>query len=305
MFVYNFHLPQEGKNPMRNEPGMLRRWFLGGALALAASAALPAVAARTGAKRVFGIVPYLPARRLVGLYAPLKPVFEGVLGQEVELSSAPSYAEHLARVRAGHYDIVADALIHARLAQRESGHVPLARTLAPLEPVLAVRADAPVQTLEQLKWGVIAIALTDRSASLGVIGLRFLRDQNRVAGRDFRLVLSGTHANSLQLLLAGEVEAVIVSRTALAQVDASLAAQARVLMPLGRGLSAVVYHVAPRLGSLAPALAKALLDFAAQPAGQSFVAALGHRGLTPATDADMKALDPLVVELHRQMREES
>lgn len=289
---------------MRNEQGMLRRRFLGGALALAASAALPA-AARTGAKRVFGIVPYLPARRLVSLYAPLKPVFEGVLGQEVELSSAPDYAEHLARLRAGHYDIVADALIHARLAQRELGHVPLARTLAPLEPLLAVRADAPAQTLEQLNWGAIAVAVTDRSASLGVIGLRFLRDQNRVVGRDFRLVLSGTHANSLQRLLAGEVEAAIVSRTALAQVDASLAAQARVLMPLGRGLSAVVYHVAPRLGSLAPALAKALLDFAAQPAGQSFVAALGHRGLAPATDAEMRALDPLVVELHRQMREES
>ncbi len=295
---------------MRNERSevfgvsSLRRRLLGGTLALAASAALPA-AAQTGAKRVFGIVPYLPARRLVELYAPLKPAFESVLGQEIQFSSAPDYAEHLARLRAGYYDIVADGLIHARLAQRELGHVPFARTLASLEPVLAVRAEAPVQTLEQLKWGAIAIAVTDRSASLGVIGLRFLRDQNRVAGRDFRLVLSGSHANSLRRLLAGEVEAAIVSRTALAQVDASLAAQARVLLPLGRGLSAVVYHVAPRLGSQAPALAKALFDFAAQPAGQSFIAALRHRGLVPVTDAEMQALDPLVVELHRQLREES
>lgn len=293
---------------MRNEQGMLRRRFLGGMLALSASSALPAAAQMQPAqpaRMVFGIVPYLPARRLIELYAPLQPVFEGVLGQEVRFSSAPNYAEHLARMRAGHYDIVADALIHARLAQRELGHVPLARTLAPLEPVLAVRADAPVQTVEQLKWGAIAIAVTDRSASLGLIGLRFLHDLNRVAGRDFRLVISGTHANSLQRLLAGEVEAAIVSRTTLAQVDVALTSRVRVLMPLGRGLSAVVYHVAPRLGSLAPALAKALLDFAAQPVGQSFVAALGHLGLAPATDAEMKALDPLAVEFYRQMREES
>ena len=64
---------------MGNERGAWRRRFLTGTLALAASAALPAPA-QTRAQRVFGIVPYLPARRLVGLYAPLKPVFESVLG---------------------------------------------------------------------------------------------------------------------------------------------------------------------------------------------------------------------------------
>jgi len=288
---------------MGNERGAWRRRFLTETLALAASAALPAPA-QTRAQRVFGIVPYLPARRLVGLYAPLKPVFESVLGQEVELSSAPNYAEHLARLRAGRYDIVADALIHARLAQRELGHLPLARTLAPLEPLLVVRKDAPAKTLQALKWGAIALAVTDRSASLAVIGLRYLRDHGWTAGRDFRLVVTGTHANSLQRLLAGDVEAAIVSRTTLAQVDASLASRVRALAPLGRGLSAVVYHVAPRLASQATALARALLDFAATPDGQAFIAALGHQGLAPASPEEMQALDPLVVELYRQMREE-
>jgi hypothetical protein len=108
----------------------------------------------------------------------------------------------------------------------------------------------------------------------------------------------------LQRLLAGDVEAAIVSRTTLAQVDASLASQVRALAPLGRGLSAVVYHVAPRLASQATALARALLDFAATPDGQAFIAALDHQGLAPVSPEEMQALDPLVVELYRQMHEE-
>lgn len=281
-----------------------RRRFLTSTLAIAAAAWFPEVV-RAAARPVFGIVPYLPARRLVGLYAPLLPLVEGVLGQSVELTSAPNYAEHLARMRAGSYDIVADSMILARIAQRELGHVPLARTLAPLEPVLAVRADSGPTSLRGFKWGEVSIAVTDRTAALTVIGLRLLRDENRIPGRDYRLVVTDSHANSLQRLIAGEVEAAILSRTTLAQVDAALAAKARVLMPLGRGLAAVIYHVAPRLADKAPALSRALLDFAAQPAGQSFIAALGHQGLVPVTEAEMKALDPLVTELYRQMREEA
>lgn len=290
--------------PMHYDPSYPRRRFLAGALVAAATGWLPA-AVRAGERPVFAIVPYLPARRLVGFYSPLLPVIEGVLGQKVDLASAPNYAEHLVRMRAGAYDIVADAMIHARLAQRELGHVPLVRTQAPLEPVLVVRADVPEKSLKDFKWGAVAIAVTDRVASLGVIGLRFLRDAGRIAGRDFRLVTTGTHANSLQRLLAGDVEAAIVSRTTLAQVDAALAAKVRVLMPLGRGLAAVIYHVSPRLAHKAEALSRALFDFAAQPSGQTFIASLGHQGLVPVTDAEMQGIDPLVVELYRQMHEES
>lgn len=259
--------------------------------------------ARAQRPRVLGVVPYLPPRRLVALYAPLLPVLEEVLRTRLEIASAPDYDAHLSRLRSGAYDVVADGPIHARLAQRELRHVPVARSQAPLEPLLVVRADASVQRLSELPWGRMAIAVTDRAASLGVIGLRHLRDLGHVPGRDFRVVVSGTHANSLQRLVAGEVQAAIVSRTTLAQVDATLAAAARPLAPLGRGLSAIVYHVAPELREHAASVTQALLRFADQPAGRAFIATLGHQGLLPVTDAEMQALDPLVVELYRQSHE--
>ncbi|MFN6961775.1 MAG: phosphate/phosphite/phosphonate ABC transporter substrate-binding protein [Rhodocyclaceae bacterium] len=281
-----------------------RRRVLTGSLAIAAAGGLPA-AVRAAGRPVFAIVPYLPARRLVNLYAPLLPVIEGIIGQKVEMTSAPDYREHLSRLRAGGYDIVADSMIHARIAQRELGHVPIARTRAPLEPVLVVRADTTLVSLQGLRWGAIAIATTDRTASLAVIGLRFLRDAGHVAGRDYRLVVTGSHANSVQRLLAGDVEAAIVSRTTLAQIDAALAGRVRILTPLGQGLAAVIYHVAPRLAGEAPRLTRALLEFAAQPQGRTFVAALKHEGLVPVTADEMASLDPFVVEFYRQMREEA
>jgi len=284
---------------MQADQRWTRRGFLAAALTASAAGLLPAVASAR-ARPVFAVVPYLPTRRLVELYAPLLPVFSARLGQPVDIASAPDYTEHLRRMRAGDYDIVADSLIFARIAQREHGHVPIARTLAPLEPLLVVPVASALTGPHDIKGR--ALAVTDRTAALAVIGLRHLRDRNLVPERDFRLLVSNSHANSLHRLLAGEVAAAIVSRTALTQVAADLAAKVRVLAPLPTGLSAVVYHVAPRLAAQAPALSAALIDFAGQPAGQAFVAALGHQGLVPATAAEMQALDPLVVELYYQQR---
>lgn len=290
---------------MHTNPRGTRRSFLTAAMcATLASAAGLSSAAASARRPVFAIVPYLPARRLVSLYSPLLPIFEAALGQAVDIASAPGYPQHLERMRAGEYAIVADSLILARIAQREHGHVPIARTLAPLEPLLVVPVASAVigqNDLGSIKGG--AIAVTDRTAALAVIGLRYLRDRNLMPGRDFRVVVSGSHANSLHRLLAGEVAAAIVSRTTLTQVDAGLTAKVRVLTALPTGLAAVVYHVAPRLAAQASALSRALIDFAGQPAGQAFIAELGHQGLAPATAAEMQALDPLVVELYRQMRE--
>lgn len=285
---------------METHPRWMRREFLAAALGACAAGLLPIVASAR-ARPVFAIIPYLPARRLVELYAPLLPVFSARLGQSVDITSAPDYTEHLRRMRAGDYDIVADSLILARIAQREHGHVPIARTLAPLEPLLVVPVASAMIGLPDIKGR--AVVVTDRTAALSVIGLRHLRDRNLVPGGDFRIVVSGSHANSLHRLLAGEAAAAIVSRTALTQVAPDLTAKVRVLATLPTGLSAVVYHVAPRLAAQAPALSAALIDFAGQPAGQSFITTLGHQRLVPVTPVEMQALDPLVVELYRQMRD--
>lgn len=276
----------------------MRRRLLGAA----SLAAFWPFAALAKERVTFAVVPYLPARRLLELYAPLTEVFKRALGRPVDFASAPGYPRHIERLRAGEYDIVADSLFIARIAQRELGHIPIARTAAPLEPLLVVRKDDPIRQLRALAGNRLAV--TERSAALAVIGLRHLRDAGLVPDRDIEIVVTGTHANSLARLGSGEVAAAIVSVTTLKQVPPDLAAMARVLVKLPSGLSAVIYHVAPRLAAEAPRLAQALLDFAMSGTGRSFLDKLGHKGLVPVTAAEMQALDPMVIEFYRQIGRE-
>jgi len=275
-----------------------RRRTLSQAAAVAAlMAAAPAIRAQGNPSLTLGIVPYLPAQRLVALYAPLAPVVQSVLERRVDISSARDYATHVQRLRAGAYDVVADSLFLARLAQRELGHVPLVRTQVPLEPLLVVARDGAVQDVAQVRGRTVAV--TDRLAALTVLGTRGLRDVGLVVDRDYGLTISGSHANSLHRVLVGDAAAAIVSATTLIQVDPLLVQRVRVLMPLPKGLSAVVYHAAPRWRARAPALTQALLAFAQTEEGRGFIRSLGHGGLVPATDDDLRALDPYVVEYYR------
>ncbi len=284
---------------------LTRRAWLGTGLATGLSAwGQPGWGAGAGhAKRErlqFGVVPYLPARRLVAFYSPLLPVLEKTLGQPVDIVSAPSYGAHLQRLRAGDYDVIADSLFLSRIAQRDLGHVPLVRTRAQLEPVLVVPAQGGVTRLADLAGR--AVCLTDRLAALSVIGLRYLRDQGLVPGQQLKLVVSGSHANSLNRMLAGEAAAAIVSRTTLKQVAPDMAQRVQVLLTFPPALSAVVYHVAPSLAAKASALSQALLHFANKtPEGQAFIEALGHEGLVAATAGELSSLDPVVAEFYSQL----
>jgi len=272
-----------------------RRTFLAG---LPALWMLPALAAVEAPVR-FGIVPYLTPRRLVTLYRPMSGLVERTLGRPVELSSAPGYASHLERLRAGEYDLAADSLPIARIAERELGHLPLARTRVPLQPVLIAARARPLARTAALRGG--SVVVSDRLAALTLIGFRYLRDQGLVPGRDVRIVVAGTHANAFSRLLAGEADAAVVSRTAMRQTAPALVERTMVVTELPAALAAVVYHAAPRLAAEAPRLAAAMIDFAENtPEGRTFIGDLGHGGLLPV-GAELATADPLVTEFYRQM----
>ena len=55
---------------------------------LAMSAMAAATPSRSADRICFGVVPYLPVRRLIALYAPLIPTLERVFAKPVDLISA-------------------------------------------------------------------------------------------------------------------------------------------------------------------------------------------------------------------------
>lgn len=270
-----------------------RQWLLLAALAAGADRGHAAATLR------FGVVPYLTARRLATLYEPARNLFEQALGRPVAFSSAPDYTVHLQRLREQAYDLVADSLPVARLAQRELGYVPIARTVVPLQPILVTGEGKALASVSALRGQTVAVS--DRIAALTLVGLRFLRDHGLQPDKDVTIKVAGSHVNAIQRVLTGEAAAAIVSRTTLKQIEAPLASRVRLVMALPQALSAVVYTVSPALAAQAPALAQRLLAFAKQaPEGTAFIEALGHEGLVPA-GREMAQVDPLVVEFYRQL----
>lgn len=283
-----------------SQPELPRRQLLAASAGLLLGATGVAVTGATLPERLrFGIVPYLPARRLVALYSPLVPVLQATLNRPVDIVSAPDYGSHFQRLKAAEYDVVADSLFLSRIAQRDLGHVPVARTRAMLEPLLVVPVDGAIHKPADLIGQ--AVCVTDRLAALSVIGLRHLRDLGVTPDEKVRVVVSGSHANSLNRMLAGDAAAAIVSKTTLHQV-AAMAPKVRVLTVTPPGLSAVVYHVRAPLAPSATALTRAMLHFAAEtPEGLAFIEALGHEGLVPATSTELSRLDPMVSEFYSQL----
>lgn len=273
-----------------------RRRFLVQSLSLLGAGCLPAFAQ---SPLKFGVVPYLTARRLATLYEPARSCFERILAQSVQISSAPDYAAHLERLRSHEYDLVADSLPLARLAQREHGYLPIARTKVPLQPILVVAANSPLADITQLRGK--AIAVSDRLAALTLIGLRFLRDNNLRPNVDVAIKVAGSHVNAIQRVMAGDVAAAVISRTTLKQIDPALAARVRLLRELPQALSAVVYAASPALATQIDSLKRGLLSFADSDSdGRAFIASLGHQGLLPV-GKELVEVDGLVAEFYRQL----
>lgn len=274
-----------------------RRQFLGMTASLAF--ARQGLAGNAPAPLRFGVVPYLTARRLATLYEPVRLFFERELGRSVRFSSAPDYGVHLERMRRHEYDLVADTLPVSRLAQRELGYVPIARTRVPLLPILIAAGESPLRKAEELRGGTVAVS--DRLAALTLVGLRFLRDLGLQPGREVDIRVAGSHVNAIQRVLAGEADAAIVSRTALKQIEPALAARIRVVQDLPQALSAVVYTVSPALADRAEGLGRRLIEFATiDDAGRAFVESLGHQGLLPV-GRELETVDLLVAEFYRQV----
>ncbi|GLW61053.1 phosphate ABC transporter substrate-binding protein [Hydrogenophilus thermoluteolus] len=258
-------------------------------------AALARQRARAAAPHLFGVVPYLSARKLAELYEPLRAWFATALAQPVALESAPDYSVHFARTAVGEYDLIATSPYFGRIAQLRHAMVGLARPTTDLEPLLIVLPTSPLQTLTDLKGRTLATS--DRWANLTLAARRLLRELGWTIGVDVRLIATGSHANSLAHLRQGLADAAVVSVTTLKQLDLPESGY-RILHRLPP-TPPLLYLAHARLGEARiAALADAFQQWSRSD-GQEHFARLGHGVLRPITDADWQALDGFVAEFDR------
>lgn len=260
-----------------------------------------APAARAAGERplTVGVVPYLSARTLVQLYKPLQEHLERSLQRPVRLVTAPDYLTFLDKTAKREYDLIATSPAFGRMAQNESGYVPLLRPQNSLEVLLVTLKESSLQDVSGLRGQTIAT--TDPLATLTLAGVRALRERGLVPGRDVTVRPTNSHANSLAAMRRGDAVAAISSSTALRQIGAA-AAPVRTLAVLST-TTPLLYLTSPSLRAPeVETLRRLMVEFAnGTEAGRHFMEELGHGTLMPVSARDMASLDPYVDDLKAQL----
>lgn len=273
-------------------------WGLAALLAVLLLAAPPGRAA--DAPLVFGAFPNMTAKQVLETYQPLADAIEKRLRRRVVIYSARDFKTFAARTREGDYDIVLTAPHLAWLARQDAGYRPLLKYARQTQGLLVVRADSPYHTPEALRGRTIAtpdaLAVTALAvqAELAAHGLR--------RNVDYETIDYGTHLNAVMQVVNGRASAAMVGLHPYSLLPQDARRQLRVLIETPP-LSSLMYLTHPRLTDRdAQAIRKALLEFAATPAGEAFMQRGGYGGLVAVDGSELRAFRPYALQVEQMMR---
>jgi len=249
---------------------------------------------------VFGIFPNMTAKQIVETYRPLADALEKTLQRRVVIYTARDFPTFAERTRLGEYDIVLTAPHLAWLASQDAGYRPLLKYTQPVRGLLTVKTDSPIDTPEALRGRTIATA-----DSIAVVVLAV---QAELATRglkhhiDYQTTDSGTHLNAVMQLINGRADAALLGLHPYNLMPPELRRQLRVIVETPP-LSSLMYLTHPRLRDAeAQAVRKTLLDFAATPAGQSFMQRGGYGAFTRVDGNELQAFRPYALQVQEKLR---
>lgn len=238
------------------------------------------------------IAPFLPVRTMVRNYEPLRLYLEKRLRRKVLFISAPDYKTYNQRILQRDYAYLITVANAAYLAQAEAGYVPLLRPANSTEPVLVVAKNNPLERVTDLRGQTIA--LPDRLAIVSMQAMTMLREAGLDPERDVALKYLPNHGAAVNYVVAGEAAAAIVSNRALEQMPAASRDPVRVVRSWPPGAApGIVYLASPQVPPAdAARFTRAVLDFAASPAGGALIRQLGYGTLLPMKPDELQSLAP-------------
>lgn len=246
----------------------------------------------------FGMVPYMPIQQMVRLYEPLTRGFEQALQRPCRLASATDFDQFLERARKGDFDIVGASPHVLRILQKEEGFEPLARSTAPLEPLVMVPKGSTVTDVAALRGQRVLVA--DLLAVHVLIALRAVRDLGVNPAKDLNLVVAGNQRNAITRMLKGEAAAAVASASTLATLPPEVAQSVTVLLRAPKGLTPMGFLAHPRLKAQAAQLRETILQTAQTPQGRELLKAAQQDSYVALSAADLSAQDGVVTEFYRQ-----
>jgi phosphonate transport system substrate-binding protein len=246
----------------------------------------------------FGMVPYMPIQQMVRLYEPLTRGFEQALQRPCRLASATDFDQFLERARKGDFDIVGASPHVLRILQKEEGFEPLARSTAPLEPLVMVPKGSTVTDVAALRGQRVLVA--DLLAVHVLIALRAVRDAGVNPAKDLNLVVAGNQRNAITRMLKGDASAAVASASTLATLPPEVAQSVTVLLRAPKGLTPMGFLAHPRLKAQAAQLRETILQTAQTPQGRELLKAAQQDSYVALSAADLTSQDGVVTEFYRQ-----
>lgn len=248
---------------------------------------------------VVGILPTLSPRVLLSNYQPIRSYLEKTLRRPVEMVTAKDFSTFSKSTARGDYDIVVTAAHLARLAEVESGYLPLVTYKAPNRAMLLTTSKAPLHNIQDLRGHTVATL--DRSALITSQTLIWLREQGLQEPEDFKLIETSSHNSAAYSVLSGESTLAITSPGGWRMMPANIKDRLKLLTSLPP-LPSMMWLAHRRLIKEAPNLRSVLLDFSPDlPEGKQFFDATGYQGMREITPQEMKSLDPFIPYLKQHL----
>lgn len=248
---------------------------------------------------VVGILPTLSPRVLLSNYQPIRSYLEKTLHRPVEMVTAKDFSTFSKSTARGDYDIVVTAAHLARLAEVESGYLPLVTYKAPNRAMLLTTSKAPLHNIQDLRGHTVATL--DRSALITSQTLIWLREQGLQEPEDFKLIETSSHNSAAYSVLSGESTLAITSPGGWRMMPANIKDRLKLLTSLPP-LPSMMWLAHRRLIKEAPNLRSVLLDFSPDlPEGKQFFDASGYQGMREITPQEMKSLDPFIPYLKQHL----
>ena len=247
-----------------------------------------------------GVFPYLSTQALLDLYQPVRLYLAQAMGRPVNLFTAQSFKAYADQTRQGVYDILVTPPHFARLAQRETGYVPLVVYTRKLRGIIVVARNSVIHSVQDLKDK--RIATPNCLALVTIMGRQLLHDNGLIPDTGVTILTVASHNNAVLAVQRGDAEAAITENSALAQMPAELRNSVRVIAQTAP-MPHVMYLVHPRLGrEQIERLKAALLKFPETLAGRTFLKDSGFEGIRPINEVDLKSMDPYIKELKRLLQ---
>lgn len=260
---------------------------------------LPVSAPAQGVPLHFGVIPNMSTRVLLEAHQPLVDYLAHALKRPVYLETAPDFAKFVARTREGRYDLLLTPPHLAYLAEVEAGYRPLFAYANPVQGMLVVPKQGPLQTLNDLKGKTIAMA-----DPLGIVVMMMELELNRAGllqGRDFIRIEAGSHNNAALLVVHGKAQAAVLGVLPFQRLPAEIRQELRALAYTRPVLSQVYLASANLPDADVGALNAALGAFAQTASGREFFERGGLGGLVPVSAADLQKLDRYGKEVARRL----